>query len=244
MSEALLNEDNYVKNVSFLRHTDFLSQDTATQTIVIIGCGAVGSNIALNLAKMGYTHFVLYDKDIVESHNLPNQAYWPAHIGMNKVDALAQVLQSFNPVIQVEKHCDWFCAADAAHVTGGFVVVATDSMSSRKMIFEVFKLSVVVDALIEVRLGFEYGNINIVNPLDVQQVDDILQTIVPDDQVSEGPCSRKICATFVSIMSGLAAHVLCDTSNDIANAVPPKQRKYVVDVERKLFARDLLSSKR
>ena len=36
----------------------------------IFGCGALGSNIAINLFRMGYIEQILYDGDILYPHNL------------------------------------------------------------------------------------------------------------------------------------------------------------------------------
>lgn len=38
--------------------------------IVMLGCGALGSKISMNLTRMGYTHQYLYDNDILLPHNL------------------------------------------------------------------------------------------------------------------------------------------------------------------------------
>lgn len=83
--------------VSFLRHAGWVGPEDLNDTLTIIGCGAVGSNLALIAAKMGFHEFDLWDADIVEPHNLANQAYDVEHIGMKKVAALASspTLQEF-----------------------------------------------------------------------------------------------------------------------------------------------------
>ena len=53
--------------------------------VVIIGCGAVGSNLAYMLANMGINNMHLIDPDIIEESNVGNQGFYPASVGRTKV---------------------------------------------------------------------------------------------------------------------------------------------------------------
>ena len=59
--------------------------------ILLCGCGALGSQIALHLARPEL-EFVLVDDDRVEEGNVATSAYGQVHIGMQKVTALATIL--------------------------------------------------------------------------------------------------------------------------------------------------------
>lgn len=65
--------------------------------VMIIGLGSVGSLIAVYLAKMGVTDFILVDKDKVDISNLHRQYYFEDQISMAKVDALSTELKKINP---------------------------------------------------------------------------------------------------------------------------------------------------
>ncbi|MEG2171675.1 MAG: sulfur carrier protein ThiS adenylyltransferase ThiF [Desulfovibrionaceae bacterium] len=65
------------------------------------GCGGLGSNGAMLLARSGLEHFVLVDDDVVDASNLNRQHFFPAHLGRFKVDALAEQLRDLNPAIEV-----------------------------------------------------------------------------------------------------------------------------------------------
>ena len=108
--------------VSFLRHAGWVDQSSFKDTIHIVGCGAVGSNLALILAKMGVTNFCLWDLDRVEPHNLPNQAYLPQHIGHKKTEALASVLKEFNPEIEITIHDEFFTEETTTDIEGVLVI--------------------------------------------------------------------------------------------------------------------------
>ncbi|WP_421589692.1 HesA/MoeB/ThiF family protein [Rahnella aceris] len=63
--------------------------------VTIIGLGAVGSNIAIQLAQSGVESFVLVDCDTVELSNLHRQFYFENEISEFKVDALSKKLHNF-----------------------------------------------------------------------------------------------------------------------------------------------------
>ena len=56
---------------------------------IIIGVGAIGRQVAVQLAAVGISHLTLIDHDIVGVENLAPQAYWPEDIGNKKVEATA-----------------------------------------------------------------------------------------------------------------------------------------------------------
>lgn len=69
----------------------FVTRIDPTQfpTIVVAGCGAVGSVVARTLATMGVKNFHFIDYDHVEEHNLGTQFYPSTSVGSYKVDALS-----------------------------------------------------------------------------------------------------------------------------------------------------------
>ena len=62
----------------------------------ILGCGAIGSSAAMQLARMGATSFYLYAMDIVEDVNIGVSQYNRKHLAMSKVDALEEIIQEIN----------------------------------------------------------------------------------------------------------------------------------------------------
>ena len=73
-------------------------------TVVIVGCGGLGSWTAANLACTGLGHLVLVDDDTVELSNLNRQLLFRhADVGRRKVDAAADALRAFDPALCVTK---------------------------------------------------------------------------------------------------------------------------------------------
>lgn len=68
---------------------------------VIVGCGSVGSFIALELCKGGVGNFILVDNDIFAYHNISRHQCGVLDVGKRKVDALAERLYQINPMVNV-----------------------------------------------------------------------------------------------------------------------------------------------
>src|SRR5688500_2149630 len=56
--------------------------------VVLCGAGALGSNLADNLARQGFTSLCAIDHDRVEEHNVGTQLYGENEVGVWKVEAL------------------------------------------------------------------------------------------------------------------------------------------------------------
>lgn len=65
-----------------------LTDRLRTVRVGIAGCGGIGSNVAMLLARAGVGTLVIADFDRVETRNLNRQHYSAEHIGMPKVIAL------------------------------------------------------------------------------------------------------------------------------------------------------------
>lgn len=64
---------------------------------IIIGCGSVGSFIAMQLARSGVGKFVLCDTDILEIHNICRHQCGFDDLGRYKVDAVRDKILNINP---------------------------------------------------------------------------------------------------------------------------------------------------
>lgn len=63
--------------------------------ILLAGCG-LGSAIAILSARTGFTRFIAADGDKVETGNLNRQAFRSNHIGRNKAEVTAELIQEIN----------------------------------------------------------------------------------------------------------------------------------------------------
>ena len=75
-----------------------------TKTIGIAGCGGLGSNCAVALARVGVGKLIIADFDVVEKNNLNRQYYFFDQIGEKKVIALKDNIKKINPEVNVRAY--------------------------------------------------------------------------------------------------------------------------------------------
>lgn len=68
---------------------------------VILGCGSVGSLVAMELARAGIGNFVLADPDTMEYHNICRHQCGIEDVGDLKVNALSRKLYNINPKVNI-----------------------------------------------------------------------------------------------------------------------------------------------
>jgi molybdopterin/thiamine biosynthesis adenylyltransferase len=200
-----------MEQVSFLRHNAFFGpEDANDKTFNIIGVGATGSWAGLLAAKMGWHNFRIWDADVVETHNCPNQIYNVTHTGLKKVDAFEQVLTDFNSQVTVEKHDCFFTSAEHANLLDGPVFIAVDSLDARADIMSACKNNLFVDVIFETRMGFSHAELNILDPINDKQIDNYLSMLKTDNEVQESACNERIITTLTTIVASTLVHKLCD----------------------------------
>lgn len=73
---------------------------------VVIGCGALGSHIAMLLARAGVGKITIIDRDFIEIHNLQRQVLFNEEdikAGLPKAVAAARHLRKINSTIEIEE---------------------------------------------------------------------------------------------------------------------------------------------
>ena len=176
--------------------------------IHVIGCGATGSKIAIELAKLGVQRLHLWDFDSVEQHNIANQHYVVTDIGKPKVEALAAHITASTGLVP---------SVHNERVTGrtqldGAVFLLTDTMSSRKEIFEgAIKYRFGVKLMIETRMSAKGGRIYTVEPTDPDQISFWEGRWYPDEDAGESLCgSSTTVGATASMVSAYAVWAFID----------------------------------
>ncbi len=106
--------------------------------IGIAGCGGLGSNCAVALARAGVGRLVIADFDSVTRENLDRQYYFLDQVGQKKVRALYETLLRINPDIVVEAYDLRLGPGEIAHVFKDCQVIieAFDRADMKRMIIE------------------------------------------------------------------------------------------------------------
>lgn len=173
-----------------LRHLSVFNPDTlGEQRIDIIGCGATGSRIAMEIAKLGVTNLHIWDFDNVEEHNIANQLFGIQDIGKQKVRALAERILA-DTGLAVHAHNE---AVTGRTMLGDIVFLLTDTMASRKEIWEgAIRYKPSVKLMIETRMGASEGRVYTVRPTIPVEINAWEGTLCEDEEASESLCGSRV----------------------------------------------------
>ena len=106
-------------------------------TVMVVGCGAVGSFAIESLARCGIGHLIIIDFDKIEESNINRQLFaLDSTIGKPKVDVAIQRIHDINPEIIVDSYNIFFDENTNLNIKPDFVIDAIDSVSSKIALYK------------------------------------------------------------------------------------------------------------
>jgi len=178
--------------------------------VTIIGAGATGSFSALGLAKMGVGNITVFDEDGVSEHNLPNQFYRHQDINQFKVDALKEIIHNFSEAT-VRTNVMFYEKEKLSEL----VIVCTDSLDSRKRVWEQFLKQPQTKYYIDSRMGGEMAHLFIVKEKSKKLIDFYSESLkVKPEQL---PCSERsiiYCVMMIASIIGRAVKSIVENETD------------------------------
>jgi len=106
-------------------------------TVMVVGCGAVGSFAIESLARCGIGHLIIIDFDKIEESNINRQLFaLDSTIGEPKVDVAKQRIHDINPEIIVDSYNIFFDEKTNLNIKPDFVIDAIDSVSSKIALYK------------------------------------------------------------------------------------------------------------
>ena len=181
-------------------------QKLAACYAIVIGVGAIGRQVALQLAAVGVPAMELFDHDTVGTENLAPQAYWEIDVGCSKVQATSEVCYQLNPMTSVTTHAERFRRSslkslpllkDRALKTAVFCCV--DSIVTRQLVWETMRLR--ADFFVDGRMSAEVIR---VLAADQPRTDSYYATtLFAAERAYGGSCTAKSTVYTASIAAGL-----------------------------------------
>jgi molybdopterin/thiamine biosynthesis adenylyltransferase len=109
----------------------------AGQRVTFCGAGALGSQLADNLARQGFQQFRVIDRDRIDEHNVGTQLYGESEVGAWKVEVLRQRLFRATGV-EIDAVRKEVSARNARSLLedGGLLVDTFDNSASRRLVQE------------------------------------------------------------------------------------------------------------
>ena len=195
--------DNQNLQNRFLRQLDIVAPEKLVFPITVIGAGAIGSVTVVTLAKMGCSDITVWDPDILEEVNIPNQLCKLAMVGKPKVEALAKLVHELTEV-QIK----WTRQRYTGQRLEGVVIVTVDNMTTRQNVWKRTKLSRKISLLIDARMGAEFARVYTVHPLNVEEADFYERNLYNSDEAEHLPCSARSIIYCPTVVAGFIALVI------------------------------------
>lgn len=192
-----------IKAVDYGRQTLILDPAVARDAnINIIGVGTVGSKVAAGAAHLGIGNIHMWDKDAVEPHNLPSQAFTLEDLDRNKAEAMADQIKLISDHCQVTAVPDFYTGED--FLPDGITVLAVDDMDARKSIFDGSVANFPnIPMVMDFRMGGNHLTVYCFDPTDNAKVQTYRQHNFTNEEAAEIPCGGRT----VSYIGDMAAFI-------------------------------------
>ena len=185
-----------MNNGRYSRQTDIVPRDRILDCkATVIGVGAIGRQVAIQLTAIGVPVLQLIDFDHVDLSNLATQGYMQKDLGRPKVDSTAKFCREINYDLQVEVLFDRFKRDTSI---GNIVFCCVDSIESRKHIWNALKDQVSV--FIDGRMSAEV--LRVLSVYDEYSRQYYPQTLFAAREAYAGPCTAKSTIYCANIAAG------------------------------------------
>ncbi len=184
----------------FVRQQDLIPQDRLTSVrATVIGVGAIGRQVALQLAAIGTPRLQLIDFDHVDLTNVTTQGYLASDVGQPKVQATAAAIAGIDPSIAVETVFDRYRPRTEI---GQAVFCCVDSIEARAAIWR----------SVSPRRGFWTDGRMLGEVIRVLAVDEengrehYPNTLFSQSEAQPGRCTARSTIYAAGIAAGLMVH--------------------------------------
>ena len=146
--------------IDIVKHLEFFDPTKLDAAVHIIGCGAIGSHIGEQLARLGVNGIHLWDFDTVSAHNIANQNFRNCDIDELKVYSLEKIMTEINPNIEIKVHDKGW--EEGARLSG-WIFLAVDNIDTRRAIIEDNVDNPYIKGYCDIRMGLTDSQIYFIN---------------------------------------------------------------------------------
>lgn len=184
----------------FIRQSDLVPTDKlASKMCSVIGVGAIGRQVALQLASLGARSIQLIDFDRVDETNITTQGYLAREVSQPKVEAAADAIKQVDATINVTAIDDRY---RPTFNVGGAVFCCVDSISARTAIWRT------VNARCQFWCdGRMLGEvIRVLTVAAGKNVHGYSESLFPQSEAQTGSCTSRSTIYGAGIAAGLMVH--------------------------------------
>ncbi len=185
-----------MSNERYSRQSDIVPRERILDCkATVIGVGAIGRQVAIQLTAIGVPHLQLIDFDSVEISNLASQGYLQKNLKRPKVDVTAEFVREINYDLQVEVILDRFKRTTPV---GNCVFCCVDSITTRKLIWDAIKDK--ANFFVDGRMSAEV--LRVITACDEQSRQHYPHTLFTAQEAHTGPCTAKTTIYCANIAAG------------------------------------------
>ena len=122
------------------RQDPLVNEKLKNAKVSILGCGGLGSNIAMTLARAGVGELFLYDFDRIEPSNLNRQNYTVDELGGSKEDITRDKITKTLPYVKCHSENIYLTMDNMDQISDrtDIFIEAFDNHKSKTMLFDYF----------------------------------------------------------------------------------------------------------
>lgn len=188
--------------------------------IHVIGCGAIGSHVAEQLARLGCSNIDLWDFDKVESKNITNQMFLDSDVGKLKVDAVEEMMKSINPMINIKKHSKGIAAP---YIVNGHVFLCVDNIDLRRAIVKANMMNPYCLGFHDFRMRLTDAQYYFASRDSADQVNNLLASMDFTQQEAMEATPRSACGVELSVIytvKNIVTYGMCNFVNYVRGNQP------------------------
>lgn len=178
------------------KHLEFFNPVELTKPIHIIGLGAIGSHIAMQLVRLGCNNFYLYDFDTVEDKNVANQIYYYKDRNKLKTDATLENLYMINPDLKIKT----FDKGYTTQALSGYVFMCVDSIELRHSIATSQLYNNNIDSMYDFRMGLADAQHYATVWSNESMKDNFIKTMTFSSEEAKAGQPVSACGTALSVL--------------------------------------------
>ena len=180
----------------YSRQQDIVPSERLAQCkVTVVGVGAIGRQVALQLTAMGISWLKLIDFDQVEPSNLASQGYLEDDLEIPKVDATAALCWQINHNLEIERVNDRF---RRSMDIGNVLFVCVDKIETRRLIWNAVQDK--VNFLADGRMTAEV--LRVLSACNIASCEHYPATLFATDEAYVGPCTAKTTIYCANIAAG------------------------------------------
>ena len=204
-------------------------------TIMLAGCGGIGSYVAFLLSRMKPERIIMFDGDSVEEVNMAGQLFSYNQIGESKVSSVAGTMSNFSNYGNVTTFNELYTESSG---TSDIMICGFDNMEARKIYFNNWLIRVSNTPkenrknllFIDGRLAAEKFQILSITGDDEYSIEKYkTDWLFDSSQAVETLCSYKQTTYMANMIASMMVNVYTNFMANLADAPVPREVSFLVE---------------